>query len=54
MLPAKNVKHLFMEVAMPMIIISSLYMNVNKNAQVSKIKQTLYAFVCNDCNQYIS
>ena len=45
-LPVRNVKCLFIEVAMPMIIIFSHYMNVNSTAQVSKIRQSyIFMFV---------
>ena len=47
MLPVRNVKNLFMEVAMPMRIIFSVYMNVNSNAQVSKDKFISYSLIVN-------
>ena len=47
MLLVRNVKNLFMEVAMPMRIIFSVYMNVNSNAQVSKDKFISYSLIVN-------
>ena len=49
MLPVRNVNVLFMEVAMPMRIIFSLYMNVNSNAQVSKNEYISYSMIVIIC-----